>query len=698
MKCLCSLDNGYEVIGLCNIDEFNKKINDLDSNAWNKLIIAENLSLSENNPPIEKIRKAYVHIEITNYKLINTPISNEPNIEGLKLTGKMLSLSGIIRENIIYKSLDPKNKMNSIKSDIPFNSYIILDSSTNINKDKFCVYPCIENVSLNLLDKKNINNNISLFLFTYKVEMPKEYLPNDIIFRNDENEEMIKIRFDSTNKVFVTKATDNIEESNFGDTFEFALYNADGTNKKLEGQIIEDETAKNLASIFNNKPFEYDDIISFNFFYRANRVVITNYPNLGNEYNPVFLSSEAFKITPSGLVKHILKNKIILLDENDDEITSVNFSLLNNSIDTTYTGSRTPLTFSGENYFIATLKDLSGGTKFSEDIEGDKDAEVFQLSFIENFEFTDFIEVFCEEPNKVKITNFPLPSQTYTFTEKTEIFAITRKGLLKPINPIIGNRIFFKAKNSMEFVAGVLFDSVNKLLSVESYGIECGFEEEFQNQNFFEFTLKNNLDIVKKQGIIRANEDGENFKNDLNNTPFEYGNILKVKYKLNNRVLIVNFPSDGYDYERFWGFEESFRITKNGLTGLFNSLKSYIIVEAFDNTDAGIIKFNTDNLTIVADSTGKINRQGFPNEYFALLLKSSSGIVKYQISLTGDDSFDGFKDYFNGKNFKYGDTITLRTSSPVNVQIYNYPNISNLYRLKEKSADFRITQNGIIKL
>ena len=699
MKCLCSLDNGYEIIGLCNLEKFNKKIQEFDSNSWKKLIITETLAIPEDKFPAHSILKSYIHIEITDYKILDTPISNQANIEGLKLTGKILSVGGIIKQNIIYKSVVPQKRTNSIKLDIPFNTYIVIDENTNINTDKFCVYTCIDNLSLNILDKITINSNISLFLFARKIEPPKEYLTNDIIFRNDNNQEIVKIRFDSTNKVFFAKSTNNIQSGPVGDVFLFTLYNTNGTTKKLESKISANQNANNFVSMFRNKPFEYGDIIRFNFLDKPNRVVITNYPNVGVKYNPVFLNDEAFKITPNGLVKYTLKNKIMLLNENNNEITSINFSLLNNFVDVTFSGNKAPVAFRDENYFTATLKDLSGLVKVTATIEGDQSADFFQSDFTEQFEFNDILEIFCEEPNKVKITNFPTPNQTYTFTQKTEFFTITRNGLLKLVNPIIKNLILFKSKNPIELVSAVQFDSINKTLFVDSYGVQCGFQREFQNQNFFELILKSNAGMIKKQGIIRANEDGTNFKSELNTTPFEYGDILTLKYKLNKQISIINFPSDGYDYERFWASEESFKLTRNGLTGEFNSLKSYIIIEAFDDTDAGRIRFNIDNLSIAVDSTRKIIRQGFSNEYFALVLKNSNGtVIKHQFSLTGNESFDNFKNFFSGKNFQYGDIITLRTASPTDVEIYNSPDVDDFYQLGENSADFRITQNGIIKL
>ncbi len=102
--------------------------------------------------------------------------------------------------------------IHSVNFNIDFNTHIVIDKNTDIDNDKYCVYPCVEDVSVRTLNKRTISKNVTLFLFAHKIITPIPppipiNIPNKFIFSSTFNENMSEISFNSDKKLIVTSTT-----------------------------------------------------------------------------------------------------------------------------------------------------------------------------------------------------------------------------------------------------------------------------------------------------------------------------------------------------------------------------------------------------------------------------------------------------------------------------------------------------------
>ncbi|MPQ43213.1 DUF3794 domain-containing protein [Clostridium tarantellae] len=180
MYCTCS-NNGasnYSVVGLCDVSKSKFKTI-AENNAWTEISVPEALILPDCKPNIEKIDKVYINAEITSTKVINTPVvptdnttrQLKPNSEGQILTGKKLLVDGFLCQTIVYTAAIPEQAVYTVKFNVPFCTFIVLNGNTNVDIDKFCVTPCIEDVFISLINCRTIFKNVTLFLYSEKVEM-----------------------------------------------------------------------------------------------------------------------------------------------------------------------------------------------------------------------------------------------------------------------------------------------------------------------------------------------------------------------------------------------------------------------------------------------------------------------------------------------------------------------------------------------
>lgn len=165
MRCKCTIKDNYEIIGICNTNKMSPMIN---TEAWTQLSIPQVVIMPEDRPDIEDINKVYNKVEITSTNIIGTPCSDIPNAEGLSLTGKKLIVEGNICQTVIYTSKTACQSVHPAHFKIPFCSYIVIDPDTDIELDKYCVSPCIEDVYAQVLSERLIFMNITLFLLARK--------------------------------------------------------------------------------------------------------------------------------------------------------------------------------------------------------------------------------------------------------------------------------------------------------------------------------------------------------------------------------------------------------------------------------------------------------------------------------------------------------------------------------------------------
>lgn len=166
MYCQCRVTGNYEVVGLCNLSKFNC----IDYQAaWTQINIPQVLMLPEAKPDIEAINKIYNRVEITSTDIIKTPCSDTANAEGLLLTGRKLLVEGYVCQTVVYTADVPDQSVHPVNFKIPFCSYIIIEGDADIELDVYCVVPCIEDVYSELLNKRMLFMDVTLFLMAKKV-------------------------------------------------------------------------------------------------------------------------------------------------------------------------------------------------------------------------------------------------------------------------------------------------------------------------------------------------------------------------------------------------------------------------------------------------------------------------------------------------------------------------------------------------
>ena len=437
MQCKCSLNNNYEIINLCDLDEFNQKINELKYKSWGSVKFSEVLTIDENRIGIKNILEAHLHIKITSSEIVDSPQSVDLSEEGLNLTGKMLSVSGSLLQSIIYTSDTTSNSLNSIKFEDAFNSYIILPQDADPVFEKYCVYPCIENLSLKPISPKNIARNIDLFLFAEKIELPlnfnNEFIFYDFLYTDIEKKEVVRVTFDGTKRKLIANSTGNVYNStNSRYVLRFELKNSKATITKAVGVVNQNGNGTEFASKLNNQKFKINDLLFIGYTIAQN-VTLTNFPFGGIDQNMNFTPNRIFKITPTGIVPNMLPNVILIKSMDDRVVFTVGFDiLLKTLLPHPPTTAVTNPAFTNQEYFKFTLKDSNLQEKRSVSIQGGRNG-VSIATGLSNIPFVygDIVELTYKDDQKTEITDKPYPnSSKQTLTGTTKSFRITESGLV----------------------------------------------------------------------------------------------------------------------------------------------------------------------------------------------------------------------------------------------------------------------------
>ena len=554
MQCKCSLNNNYEVIGLCDIKKFNEKIWQLIDDSWTQIIIPEQVILPPNKPPIKTITKVYLNIKITSTKIIDTPSSDEESIEGLKLTGKILLVAGEICQNIIYISEGLSSLMHSVKFKNSFSTYIVIEEDADSQNDIYCVYPCIEDVSARSLDGRTISKNVTLFLFAHRAKGgPIKKLPNEIQFKNNTNLEIVKIEFEGRSKKITVEATAGRTANS---TFTMTLYAFDATTKKKTSTINNNDAGTGFKDAFNDTDFLFGDLIKLE-YQQKDKVVITNFPNVGQQYNPDHPKYEWFRIGKKGLQKAqpFLLTEFVFTKSNGDTLAIVQFNKITKKLAVTSTGQ----TADANPAILVSLQRYDGDA-VSGSISNNVDATEFKRILDgASFDYDDIVLIrFARQnKNKVILMNYPNDRDVYPMiANDSQEFKITPTGI---VENILTNVIILRNdSNNNEVVVfiKIQFDQVDKLkLLVDSTGKNA----KAGTANYFKMTLNS------KVSKIAGNSNANAFETAFNGEEILPNAIIKLEYEEANKVEITNFPTSSTPVYNPSGRTESFKVTLNGL-------------------------------------------------------------------------------------------------------------------------------------
>lgn len=427
MKCKCALDCDYKVVGMCDIEEFNSKISEFEDNSWSKMTSVKSLKIPNDRPKVNKIQEINIKIKINKINMVDTPKANLNSIEGFKLTGKMLLVTGELCGVIFYKDNEDKRGINCIKFKDEFSTHIVIDKEIT-KTDIYNVYPCIENIFANILNSETINLNVNLFLFAHKVEIPIE-ITNEFILTNIRNNTVVKVGFDSDKKVLKIMNTEfEIPAGVEREEFKFELIGNDGVLKE-SGIVKSNQVANDFTTSLNQKSFKYDDIIKLT-FREFQYVTLTDYPIQGDNYTMLAFNNQSFRITKEGIVPNVLLNTIILNDINNLPVLNINFDKLTKKMLLQATNNRTNPAYRTEEYFRVTIKGSFDRTVF---INGDETGSLIaNRLFGQPFEYGDTITLSYKERDKVVIINFPTEGDIgYNPMGMEETYRITTTGLIK---------------------------------------------------------------------------------------------------------------------------------------------------------------------------------------------------------------------------------------------------------------------------
>ena len=704
MKCECSLNNNYEIIGPCDIKKFNSRINEFNDNSWTQLTIPEKFELSTDKPPIKNITEVYLDIEITSTKIIKTPSSNIPNVQGLTLTGKILLVSGSIHQNVIYGSETLSNSMHSIKFENSFTTYIVLEENTNIEIDNYCVYPCVEDISVTTLNERTLNKNITVFLFAHKITklLPEiQKLPNSFIFKtSDTDEEMAKIEFDVTNKKLIVTSTGesyNNPISSNKEVFLFILANLSTTGSRVSSTIKGTENADRFKSELNDKSFDFNDVITLVFLHNP-KVLLTNYINLGDNYSMLSKDAQSFKITPTGIIPYVLPNQIMLKGKNDIPVVVVEFDIFATKLLVNSTGNAT--NDGGPNYFKMTLLQADGTTEIiSSTISGNSNGNNFKTILnSQDLVFNGVIRLEYEDSSKVLISNFPNSSTPiYNLKGNREEFKITATELvahrLVPPPIKLSNDFLFKTFDRDEEMGKVEFDVANKKLIVTSTG-KIYNDPPATGRDVFIFSLINFTLGNPKISTIKGTENADNFKTELNGENFDFGDVVSLTFKDNSKVLLTNCPIMGRNYSMKSKYLQSFEITPNGIVPSVFPIQ--IILNGKFNNPVIIVKFDVLTRKILVTSSASITGDGGAN-YFKMTLFASDGTTeKISSTIPANTRGTAFETSFNNQSFSFLDIIKLEYEDNSKVVITNFPDSNTpFYNPSGDSELFMLTKNGL---
>lgn len=137
---------------------------------WTQMYIPETLCIPPQKPDVEEINSVNINVNIIRKKVVNTPIAYE-NLEGKTLTGRKLIVEGLLCQKVVYTACDTVQSVHSAHFYVPFSAYIVVPKEIEINGEildscevNYQVNPCVEDLSIKLIDERCFIKNVTLLL------------------------------------------------------------------------------------------------------------------------------------------------------------------------------------------------------------------------------------------------------------------------------------------------------------------------------------------------------------------------------------------------------------------------------------------------------------------------------------------------------------------------------------------------------
>ncbi|MGO5075977.1 DUF3794 domain-containing protein, partial [Clostridium sporogenes] len=141
--------------------ESNSSIINVGPTSYKQLSREEYVKIPCQKPDAEEILNTLVDIEITDTKVIKTPMIT--SIEGGNLTGFKLIVEGVLNQKVEYIACDEKQSVHAAHYRVPFSTFIILPENyvegTNVE-----VEAIVEDIYSKLVDKRTVFKNITFMV------------------------------------------------------------------------------------------------------------------------------------------------------------------------------------------------------------------------------------------------------------------------------------------------------------------------------------------------------------------------------------------------------------------------------------------------------------------------------------------------------------------------------------------------------
>lgn len=139
---------------------------------WQQMYIPETLSIPPQKPDVEEVNSVNVSVNIIRQKVVVTPTSTIPNLEGKTLTGRKLIVEGQLCQKIVYTACDEEQSVHSAHYYVPFSSYIVVPQTITFPsgevKDSlyvnYSLNTCIEDLYIKNLTPRVLVKNVTLLI------------------------------------------------------------------------------------------------------------------------------------------------------------------------------------------------------------------------------------------------------------------------------------------------------------------------------------------------------------------------------------------------------------------------------------------------------------------------------------------------------------------------------------------------------
>ncbi|MPQ42427.1 hypothetical protein [Clostridium tarantellae] len=519
-------------------------------------------------------------------------------------------------------------------------------------------------------DEYNIGKEPEFINITFNSLTPHNLNYNKIIFKNKDNSTILHLYFDAifSNSIYVQCYSTGIvnKDSEF---FQFKILDQNKRFIRVKGKINENDTADviNIDPPFNiSRNFNFDDILELNYSH-GTLVQIFDYPIITSSYT-LTGKSQRFIIAVNGLKPlNLLSNTFIFNSfHSDEKIVIIEFDRDNmqilvsstgisyNTITTNIPAFKLELIRNNKVILTSLIKNNENANKFKNTLNKAK------------FQYNDLIYLTFANYNKGFLSNYPKLGDNYKINNlNAQGFKVTNTGIIPYVFPqeILINDIYDNV------VLGIQFDILAKKFILFNTGNKTNING---SSKYFLITLYGIDGItILKTNSIAGNDNGSSFINLFKNVNFHIGDIIKLEYEENNKILITNFPKSTTKIFIPPKKTISFEIDKDTLLPY---IPTTLDEQEIEFINAAKITFNPQIKKLIVTSTGNAPFPSLKNTtYYLFKLRDSSFNIKLHSIIKADENADIFASHLNNGKFEFGDIIELDAFMPNMIVIKKFP-------------------------